>query len=412
MNFKEYETMRKNLLDEAQSLIDAGKPDEATAKMEEIETLDGKWDAICAAQANARALEGAARKQNISNPGITPVANEVIDQTETGKGSLVNQELYKSEEYKTAWTKSMMGQKLTSAEAETYRLANEYTHTTENTGAVIPESVADRIWSEVEDMYPYFADITKTYVKGTLKLVQSDTSSDAAWYDEATATEDGKEIFKTYQLTGCELSRAITVSWKLRDMAMNDFLNYIQRRLAERMGKALGYGVTNGKGKPGTDDTFKEEPLGVVTALLADGAQVVNYTEGAMAYNDIIAARAKIKSGYANGLAIYANANTIWTGLANVKDDNGRPIFVADPSAGGVYKVLGLTVKEDASMSDGDVLISNAAAGYQANINKQVEVTKEEHVKARETDYCAYAIADGAPLTVNAHALLTSVSTI
>lgn len=406
MKYTDYQVQRKALLDEANALIEQGQIGEANAKMDEAKSLDEKWDAICTAQANARALEGAARKQDVSNPGAAPGAG-AIDSTEGIQSAVKPEDLYKTVAYRTAWAKKMMGSALTQEEAETFRMVNAYTHTTENTGVVIPETVASGIWSEVEELYPYFSDITKTYVNGILTLIQSDTASDAAWYDEDTATEDGEELFKSYQLTGCELSRAITVSWKLKEMAIDDFIPYIQRRMAERMGKALGYGVTNGKGKPGTGDTFKPEPLGVVTALLADKRQVVTYTQGAMGYSDLTAARALIKSGYANGLAIYANATTIWTGLANVKDDNGRPIFVGDPTAGGVYKVLGLTVKEDSSMADGDVLLSNASAGYQANINKQIGVVTEDHGKARTTDYCGYAIVDGAPLTLYAHALLT-----
>ena len=46
MNRKQYEAMRRKLMDEAQGLLDAGKVDEANAKMEEVKALDGKWDAI------------------------------------------------------------------------------------------------------------------------------------------------------------------------------------------------------------------------------------------------------------------------------------------------------------------------------------------------------------------------------
>ena len=37
-------------------------------------------------------------------------------------------------------------------------------------------------------------------------------------------------------LQGCELSRSITVSYKLREMAVKDFIPYIQRKIAEQMG--------------------------------------------------------------------------------------------------------------------------------------------------------------------------------
>lgn len=117
------------------------------------------------------------------------------------------------------------------------------------------------------------------------------------------------------------------------------------------------------------------------------------------------AARAKIKSGYSAGLRIYANSSTIWNKIANIVDANKRPIFMPDPTSGG-YRVLGMEVKEDDSMAEGEILLSNAFAGYHANINKEMTMMGEEHVKDRQTDYCGYAIMDGNVITNRAHALL------
>ena len=55
-------------------------------------------------------------------------------------------------------------------------------------------------------------------------------------------------------------------------------------------------------------------------------------------------------------LKIYANSTTIWSELANVTDKNGKPIFIPDPSESGVFRVLGMMVKQDDSMEDGEVL--------------------------------------------------------
>ena len=57
-------------------------------------------------------------------------------------------------------------------------------------------------------------------------------------------------------------------------------------------------------------------------------------------------------------------------------------------------------------MEDGEVLMSSPYVGYQANVNKDLTVMTEDHVKARNTDYCGYAIADGGVTSTKAHALL------
>ena len=188
-------------------------------------------------------------------------------------------------------------------------------------------------------------------------------------------------------------------------MAIEDFIPYIQRKMAKKMGAALGYGSTHGVGKV---EGQKPEPTGVVTALeKEDGTpQVVEYEGEIPTYKEVTKARGKVKAGYASGLFVYANTTTIWEQLANIVDGNDRPIFVPDPVAGGAYRVLGALVKEDDSMLNGEILFSNADRGYAMNINKEVTMLPEEHVKARTTDYCGYAIADGNVTTTKAHALL------
>ena len=408
MNKKQYEAMRKGLMDEAQTLIDQGEVEKAQAKMKEIEDLDNKWDAIAQAQANFDALN---KEPAQANPfGSDGESANFGAYTGVGANLGTDNEIIKaweSDNYKYAWAKDLMKLPMNVAEKEAFRMVNEaYTHTTGNTGIVIPKTVTAGIWEMAGEMYPYFEDISKTYVNGVLSMIQEGSSSDVGWYEEDTATDDGKETFKEYTLSGCELSRAITVSWKLREMAIDDFIPYIQRKMAKKMGAAAGYGATHGKGS--TAVPGKPEPTGVVTALLAEAStpQVVEYANGTEpTWKDVTTARGKIKSGYGGGLKMYANSATIWNKVANITDKNGRAIFIPDPTTGG-YRVLGMEVKEDDSMQDGEILMSNAAEGYHMNVNKEMSMTTEEHAKDRKTDYCGYAIMDGNALTTKAHALL------
>ena len=400
MNKKQYLAKRAQLMNEAQALIDAGKAAEAEEKMKEITALDEQWDAIAQAQANFKAL-------NHEPVAMLPVALEGALEDDA-KSEKKLEKAWASEEYKTAWAKTLMGKTLTSEEQSVYDMVNEdFTHTTGNTGIVIPKTVSRGIWEKAAEMYPYFADVTKTYVDGVLSMIQENTSSDAGWYEEDKESEDGKEEFKEFTLKGCELSRSITVSWKLKEMAIEDFIPYIQRKMAKKMGAAAGYGATHGKG---TAIEGKPEPIGTVTALLSEKntPQVVRYEKDSVpTYDHILQTRAKIKSGYASGLKIYANGNTIWTKLAGIVDKNGRPIFVPDPTGNGKIRILGMVVEEDDSMSNGEVLFSNANEGYHMNINKEMSMMTEEHVKKRKTEYCGYAIMDGNIVTSDAHALLT-----
>lgn len=147
--------------------------------------------------------------------------------------------------------------------------------------------------------------------------------------------------------------------------------------------------------------------MGIVTALEkeTETPQVIQYKQGSLKYADFTNARAKLTVG-AKEAKVYANNATIWGEIANILDTNKRPLMIPDPVNSGVSRVLGMEVKQDDSMKDGEILISSPFVGYIANVNKDMSVMTEEHVKLRKVDYCAYAIVDGAPTTTKAHVLL------
>lgn len=395
MTREEYMNKRKELLDSADTLLNESKVEDAEKVMKEIEDLDAAYDKEAKQRAGLEALKNAGFALI---EDVATLDNNKIDDGKTLK------DVAATDEYLNAWAKIMQGNELTQEEKNAYDMVNAYTHTTENTGIVIPETVATGIFDEVSETYPFWEDCMKTNVKGVLSLIKADESTEAAWYAEADEVEDATETFLKDSLNGCELARNTEVSWKLKEMAISEFIPFIQKRLAEKMGKGLAYGATHGKG---VVEGQKPEPLGVVTALEKEAGtpQVSTYESGNLSWSDITNARSKIKSKYSAGVKIYANGNTVWNELASVTDVNGRPMF-ATLTDEGVGRIAGCVVKEDDSLADGEILFSNAGAGYHANINKSMSITTQENNKKRITDYCAYAIVDGSPRTTKAHALL------
>jgi len=414
MNKEKYLKDRKELLDAAEAYIAEGKTEEANAKMKEAEALDAKWEQAKLDNANLNALKGKDVGVDLENKSVK-VDGKRIDGTDTPK------KVDDGEAYLYAWAKTMQGKKLTGDEQAIFdrvntEFSNAYTHDTTNTAILIPETVVAGIWKRAEEMYPLLGDVRKFNVKGTLTMKKHTAidAGDAAWYDEATATADEKNTFGELTLSGCELAKAITITWKLRAMAMEEFIPFIIRELGERVGVALGTAVAQGKGKPGESDTFKAEPLGVETALLAEAntPQVVTYdfdnatTPVPLTYAKITEAISKIHSSYLAGCAIYANNATIWTQLANLTDENGRPLFIPDVTSGGVGRMFGMVVKPDAGVTANNIIIGNPYAGYIMNTNEPMSVAAEEHVKARTIDYAAYTIVDGGLLDTKAFALI------
>ena len=297
MNKKEYLEMRNNLLAEAEKLIAEGKTEEAKEKMKEVEDLDNKWEEIKLAQANMNALKDKVTGINLDNNSVDVKDLRPVDNVQ------VTQKVDEKELYKQAWAKYMMGMALTEDEKVVFNEVNTRFHNsiqTANTHAVvIPDNVTEDIWKEAAELYPIIDDLNMTFVPGDLTILkETDSGDDAAWYDEETEVADGDFAIGELNLTGCELAKAIPISWKLKKMSIERFIPYITSLLAEKMGAALAKGVVSGKGKPGIGDTFKPEPLGIITALEAEEntPQIIEYNSE-LSYEDLTNAMSKMKSG-------------------------------------------------------------------------------------------------------------------
>lgn len=371
----------------------------------EIGTLETERDQILRRMEIIERLEGA------TGDGVRRVERTAEGMQQENRSAEFNEPA----EYRDAWAARMLGMDMTAAQRSTFDTVNAeyraFTHTTENTAVLIPETVVAGIWKRAEEAYPLWNDVRKFNVRGTLVMKRFDgiKAGDAAWYEEPDTVEDEENAFSEISLTGCELAKNVTVSWKLRAMAISEFIPFIEREIGERMGVALGTATYKGKGKPGNEGSFKPEPRGIKTYLEGEEGtpQIVEYTSGALTDTNLRTAISKLHSSNIPGTAIYVNNNTAWTILAEIKDANKRPIFIPDQvSQGAVGRIFGMQIKIDASIGDGEILFGNANRGYWANINRGMTMHTEEHVKARTTDYMGYAIVDGDVYDSKAFALL------
>ena len=407
MNKKEYLAKRKSLLDAAEKALNEGKLEEYKAKEKEIQDLDEQFEAFAKAQANMNALK---TKTTVDET----VLNMTIEEGEVVASAKLLTAKDEKELYLYAWAKEMMGQPLAEQEKVVFDKFNADIRNAVQTAAthavIIPESVREGIWREAGELFPILGDVRMTFVPGDLTIIkETNAGDDAQWYDEETAVADGEFGFGELNLTGCELAKSVPISWKLRKMSPDSFIAYITTLLAEKMGAALAKGVVSGLGKPGVGDTFKAQPKGIVTALVAEAStpQIVEYDDtDVLNYDKLAKAMGKIKSAYKTGSVIYAKSTTIWDKLATLKDNDGRPLFIPDVTGGGVGRIFGLPVKEDDSIPDGAILFGNVARGYVMNVNENMTIYTEDHVKQRYTDYMGYAIVDGDVMTTKAFAYI------
>ena len=398
MDREKYLETRAAMLNDAQELINAGNIEAAAEKRKEIEKLDADFEEASKEQANLDALNveeetvSDMKNMSVNEGGLKPM-DKIVE-----KNNAVN--------YEEVFAKVALQRDLDADEVNLFNEMNPenvYTHNTTNTEIVIPETVISGIIDEMKELHPILADVTPTRIKGTVKYVKRTgiPAGDADYYDEATPTADEENKFGELTLNGKELSKAVTVTWKLQSMAVADFIPFITRELGERMGAAKARAFVRGKGDA-------KYPQGVITAIESEAGtpQKVSYKADGLTYKDITDARSKIKSGYSRGAKLYANSETIWKVLANVMDGDKHPLFVPDVTAGGVGRIFGMPVAEEDAMGDGEILIANMAAGYKENVNESMKLVTEQHAKKRETDFVGYEVHDGGVIDEKAFAYL------
>lgn len=411
MKLQEYKEQRAALIAQAENALNGDDVENAAKYRKEIEQLDAAYDVASNEAANLAALQ-AKPILNLADKSVKVENITVVENTDVKK-------IDEKDVYKNAFGKWMMNQALSAEEATAFAGMNGFNagdepkftnaaNTTQEHSVLIPETVKEEIWTEIRDTHPIIGAVGMTFVPGDLTIIKETADIGVGeWVDEADEAPQSTMGFGELKLTGCELVKCVTISWKLEKMGINAFMSYVTSLLATKMGDALAAGILTGLGKPGAGDTFKAQPRGIITALEAEAGtpQIEAYTPE-LVYSDLTGAMALILSGYVRDAAVYANNQTIWNRLANIVNDNGTPMFVPDVTQGGVGRLFGIPVYEEAAIPADAVLIGNAGRGYTCNVNENITLYQERHVKARTTDYMSYAIIDGDVLTTKAFAYL------
>lgn len=417
MTVEEYRNRRNELMSAATDAVHSGNVEIAAERRAEVEALDARFDAEQRELTNLAALEG----------------REIIDITIPRGGAPVPQSLTpvarlqaeRDEDaiYREAFAHTLMGFRLPSEEAEIFDRVNHSlapdiqnaTQTAATHTVVIPKTLVDAIWKEMGELHPILNAVPKTFVKGKLSYPYETVSGDnASFYDEDTEVTEGSFTISALDLDGYELAKALKISWKLQKMSIDSFLAYVASLVAEKMANALAAAIVSGRGVAGANDNWKSQPQGIITALDAESStpQEITWTPTSdeVTYLKITSLMSKIRSGYAAGAVIYAKNDFIWNTLANIKDSNGRPYFIADVMSGGVGRLFGHVVYEEDAIPSDAMLLANVGQGYLMNVQEDISLLQDEHMTKRTTTYMGYAILDGKVRTTKAFAYLKKSS--
>lgn len=392
-NKEEYQVYRKNMLDEAEQLINDGKIEESNAKMEDIKELDEDYENFAQMKANLASLNGMQPIVNLANiTGASTVSGAVIDYT---NAAVTKEDMYDTVEYRTAFMNNVIHGTPIPAK---FSNASENTKTTD-VASVIPTTTMNKIIEKLETVGKIYAKVTKTAFKGGLAIPVSSVKPVASWVAEGKGSDKQKKTTGKITFNYYKLRCAISMSIETQTMALSAFEAKFVENVTTAMIKAIEQGIFTGTGSTGNQMT------GFLTEIVDDNHKVSIDKTGEITYKDLCAAEAALPEEYENGAEWYMRKSTFFNQIAAMTDSNGQPIARVNVGINGkpVYNILGRPVNftqympayADTVEADTIVACIYDMSAYVINTNLAMTVKRYEDNDTDDQVTKAIMIVDG-----------------
>lgn len=241
-------------------------------------------------------------------------------------------------------------------------------------GAVIPQTIANKIIDTVKQVAPIYALTTKFNVKGKLQFPVAKGSITTGYQTEFTDIASSAVSFDNVELDGHLIGALSKVSVSLINNAQFDIVGYVVNKIAQSIAefleKELIKGATNIKGI--TDKYY--EGKGVV--------KVETATKDVLTADDLIDTQAALKMNVQDGCAWLMN-QAMLTKVRKLKDGNQQYILNPDVRTGFGFELLGKPVMISDEMPADTVVYGNWSAMY-VNIHEDINIRQLNEVYAAQ----------------------------
>lgn len=299
-----------------------------------------------------------------------------------------------SPEYRTAWLKNLMGQRLTEVEER----AAGATLSSDVAGA-IPTQTMNLIIQAFEQNAVLYNLISVTQINGNVSFVIGNKFTDADWHGgtkEGTDADSEKATVTTVTLGGYELIKVLEISAKVQAMTISAFEAWIVQELAKKMMLTIEKAILSGTGT--------DQPTGILkTGYIT---QTADFTKAGMTFKDLSAILGTLPTGYYSNAVMVMPKEIFWNEVYGMVDDQKRPIVVADATAPAKYVVAGfpLVITENCPA---DTIIFGDFSTVKLNFSAPVVVESDKSVgfKSGKMTYRGLAVLDIKPTLAEAFVL-------
>lgn len=282
-------------------------------------------------------------------------------------------------------------------------LRADATTKTGDVGAVIPQTVLNRIIEKIEAVGMILPLVTRTSIKGGVTIPTSSVKPVATWVAEGFGSDKQKKTTGSITFNYHKLRCAVAVSLEVDNMALSVFETVLINNVVEAMTKAIEQSIISGTGNG--------QPKGILTeAPLAGQALEV----AAIEHKNLTDAEAALPLEY-EANAVWCMTKKTFMEYYALKDSTGQPIGRVN---------YGIDGKPERVLLGRPVILCNyidsfatAAAGtpfgflfnfkdYVLNTNYQMGVKKYEDKDTDDLVTKAIMVVDGKAVDINSLVVL------
>ena len=271
-----------------------------------------------------------------------------------------------SEEYRSAFLKNLRGEEMNDVEKRAF------TFMTTNTTAPLPEVMQNRIIDLIGEAHPIVADVYRmdSHTAITIPVAKS-IAADAGKTAEGADSNELQITFDNINLAGEDYTANVTLTYKMQNMAIPAFEDYIVAQISARLGSKLAADIIAG---------IKEG--------MAEGNKVATGVN----YANICAGFGELKR--VGTVIVYGTRKGVYNKLIAMVDGNKRPIFQQAITAGAAGSLLGCTIKFEDALGDNELLIGDPKK-YLQNVVAPVIIESAKDLQNHTVVYSGYTCQEG-----------------
>ncbi|MCI2948100.1 phage major capsid protein [Staphylococcus caledonicus] len=392
------------------------------ATLEEIETRAGEIRGTIEndPEADVTKLNVEIEGLNQAKANIKDKENQQVEQNNTeqrsynpitgaqlrGQQEINKDNVFGSNEYRSAFFKTMLGQDLSSIEQRAFNTAQEVEQRAEgfassnNSQAVLPETTLNEIITKARKQGGLIGHVRNFNIPTKIKVPISLPTSKANWHTEGALVEAEHPDIVSVQFDGNEILKVFSISVKAQTMSIQAFESYLVQELTQTVVETIDHALVNGTGV--------EQGQGILTGITWDDTNSVDLTGK---YTDFTKALGLLKRGYSAGAKFAMSNATLYNQVYGVMDANERPIFNHDAQREDVGHIFGKEVIIDDNIEDGTILLGNFQyAGFNLPQGIALEKSTESSFRSGLIDFRCMAVADCKPLVDEAFVKLSTTS--